>query len=1611
MSLFDVHELSNNIVVVLPMHDDARTAIRHIHTIDMRGHKITMVIPARIFDSSAYIPFLRLHTQSTVDEARNLFCYKTGDAVPGSQKYHVCTLITNQRASILPDPPKKCATSSLDHSHDAAFVDLMCTMPTKITGHFANALIDTASNHSMITRSFLMRHNIPYVSERSVTIGVSASQTPCLGHVSLPTRVGRQIISVKFTVVDALPSATVISHATNDALFALDVISAVGMHMNFKKPRIVITVPPPKTKRGRKGRTWYHVVHLDHGKVTTESSSLDDFILSKRELKSLTSKAARGKTPLYVAKIKPIIEPALTCCAGTKKSGYLAEQVAPAHVPQDISEVPQCIQNVIHEHTKPGGTLGPPPPNVSASGFEMDIDLLPGTRPRAARQFRLTPRENLELEKQLQHLISMGWVQPSISPWASSVLFAPKPGGKLRLCIDYRYLNENTIKNTYPLPRIDALLDKLQGHKFFSALDLASGYHQIKLSGDAGPKTAFRTPDGLYQWTVMPFGLSNAPSVFQQAMHVVLKGLIGKICLAYLDDIIVLARSEEEHARNLDIVLSRLAKHNFFCNTAKCQFALTEIKYLGHIVTSDTVRPDPYKVQVLQNWPSEDLRRSPNQIRSFLGLAGYFRRFVPKFPTLAAPLLQRIKTKEQLPWTTQCDKSFQDIKQALVNATTMRHPDLNRSFHIYTDASDYAYGAVLTQEHEGTLCPIAWIGRKMATSEENYYTLEKELGAIVFAYKQWRCYLENNHTVFIHSDHNPLQFLKTQKKLSGKHARWLEAMSRIDWKITYIPGDKNVVADAVSRATHLPQTEVVLHDGLTLAAEHPQRRTDRHEQHQPPYQPHALTSFLVRRSPPQGSQGDIPTPTLSQERSSGQEDVHRGSPAPSTSAALHGNINFNTFPPAERDLLLNVISLCNNHRNSIVSDQLVSRVMQIHDLARQEEFPPLPPQSSSDTPPALSLALQPLLAVANTASASPPPPPEPQSQVPTCPPGLPPRAGSSGTPPITISGRSEQPFEEINQHDLITSGMAIDQIENVSTHLESQHTNNLTLDIAVDEFWERLRTGYAHDPAFRTPPTSYRFDKHLQCYFMGHKLVIPDYDSLRKQLIMWHHVHPWHAHMGIHRTQSLIMESFHWPGISSDIKSFVSQCHSCQIMKSPGCSDAPLSPLPIPTACWRIISLDMITQLPRTTSGMDCIVVFVDQFSKMTRLIPSVSTLDGPGFAKLFFQQIYPHYGLPLGICSDRGVQWNNKFFRSICDHMGIKLNLTYSYHPRANGQVERLNRVIEEALRHFVSPAHDDWDTFLPHIEFSINSAYCESTGCTPFQLNRITPPLSPTALAFQLPQVHKSHPAILHRMYYHLAKQSLSEAKQSMWSSKPQHKPKQFQEGKHVLLSLTKLASHHPSLRKKFSARWVGPCKILELVGSRAARLQLPTTLQALGIHDVFHFSSLKPFTDAHFNEFPHEPTSTVPTDAEEVFEVESITDYRRTHTPPSDSLGGTPRKGPHYLVRWKGYSSQHDLWLPVSELNNCLDKVADYLFNRASPAQRAIMIDQFPRAERDQLAHLLQRAQGPNKGRSEPAIMSRPPRLSTRTRRQSSRLAKPVQAAAITSHAICSSCARCL
>ena len=400
------------------------------------------------------------------------------------------------------------------------------------------------------------------------------------------------------------------------------------------------------------------------------------------------------------------------------------------------------IQKVIDKHSGPGGTLcGKIPDHTAAKGFQCHLNIHPDAHPSFCKQYRLTPMEKEDLLTQVEAFIAKGWIEPSISPWSSSVLFIPKPNGKLRFCVDYRRLNAVTVGDQGPVPLTGELLDSLGGSVYFSALDLASGYYQLGMHPDSRPYTAFPTPYGLYQWKVMPMGLKTAPAIFQRAMNTILHTHIkaGR-CLVYLDDIIIKSKSLQDHAQHLDLILNSLSEHSLFCQLPKCTWAQKELKYLGHIVTGDGVKPDPSKVSALDHWEppvqhAKDLAASSSiavqkthretivvMCRRFLGFMNYFSRFLPRYASLASVLHDQTSDKAP-PWSSACTTAWNALRISLRRATMMHHPDFSLPFHVYSDASLRAVGGVLQQDKPSQgMVPIAFCARKMVPAEDNYIT-------------------------------------------------------------------------------------------------------------------------------------------------------------------------------------------------------------------------------------------------------------------------------------------------------------------------------------------------------------------------------------------------------------------------------------------------------------------------------------------------------------------------------------------------------------------------------------------------------------------------------------------------------------------------------------------------------------------------------------------------------------------------------------------------------------------------------------------------------------------------------------------------------------------------
>ena len=367
-----------------------------------------------------------------------------------------------------------------------------------------------------------------------------------------------------------------------------------------------------------------------------------------------------------------------------------------------------------------------------------------------------------------------------------------KKDGTWRLCVDYRQLNKVTIRNKYPLPRIDDLFDQLQGAKVFSKIDLRSGYNQLRIRESDVPKTAFRTRYGHYEFLVMSFGLTNAPAAFMDLMNRVFRPYLDRFVIVFIDDILVYSRSESEHERHLDLVLQTLRRHQLYANFNKCEFWLSRVGFLGHVVSADGIYVDPQKVEVVVNW--EQQPTTVTEVRSFLGLVGYYRRFIEGFSKIAGPLHGLTRKGVKFEWTDRCEGSFQMLKERLTSAPVLTLPGGNEGFEVYSDASYQGLGCVLMQHKR----VVAYASRQLKKHELNYPTHDLELAAVIFALKTWRHYLYGA-TCQIFTDHKSLKYLFTQKELNLRQRRWMELLKDYDCTIDYHPGKANVVADALSR--------------------------------------------------------------------------------------------------------------------------------------------------------------------------------------------------------------------------------------------------------------------------------------------------------------------------------------------------------------------------------------------------------------------------------------------------------------------------------------------------------------------------------------------------------------------------------------------------------------------------------------------------------------------------------------------------------------------------------------------------------------------------------------------------------------------------------------------
>jgi hypothetical protein len=416
------------------------------------------------------------------------------------------------------------------------------------------------------------------------------------------------------------------------------------------------------------------------------------------------------------------------------------------------------------------------------------------------QRFYRTSFQNQEFIKQeIQRLLGSGLIQPSKSQWTSPVVVVEKKNGKKRLCVDYRKLNSVTKKDSYPLPRIDDMLDTLTGSQWFTSLDLSSGFWQVEMEEKDREKTTFITRFGTFEFTVMPFGLCNAPATFQRLMDTVLRDILWQNVVVYVDDINIGSKTFDEHLLHLEQVFLRLRQSGLKLSPEKCFFFEKKLPVLGYVIGREGIQTDPEKVAAIKGFP---IPKDLTQLRGFIALASYYRKFIKGFSTIVEPLNRLLKKNVSYRWTTDQQKAFENLKDCLTSPPILAYPDLDKPYILYTDASTYALGAILSQKGDDKKeRVIAYASRTLNKHEQNYSITELECLAVIWSIKYFHHYLHGRKFVVV-TDHATLVYLKNMKNPVGKLGRWLMTLNGYNMEILNRPGKSHTNVDTLSRIQH-----------------------------------------------------------------------------------------------------------------------------------------------------------------------------------------------------------------------------------------------------------------------------------------------------------------------------------------------------------------------------------------------------------------------------------------------------------------------------------------------------------------------------------------------------------------------------------------------------------------------------------------------------------------------------------------------------------------------------------------------------------------------------------------------------------------------------------------
>ena len=1254
----------------------------------------------------------------------------------------------------------------------------------------ANALLDTGASTEFMSQKFVDKHKISCRElKNSVKISTAEGNISRSAHQTVPQSLylGPKKTSTRFTVMN---------------LRKYDMI--LGMpYINVNNINIMGGYPTRVTMS-------YHdeIVDLPIRSCQRQGDQVPHGATIVYNVETFWEEHVRKDEQVYLVVPKQVDERENQDLPGTDTTDrYRARGVVVESVKGDIdtkvegAEVDDStrknLKRLLEENASAFPDDLPLFENLPTHPVKHKIETEPGARIPYRRPYRTSFEDDAVVKETLKYPTSHGLIGPSCSPYASPVLIVPKPDGTKRFCIDFRALNAITKIDRYPLPRIDDLLDQLRGAKYYSRIDLRSGYWQMRIDEEDVEKTSFITKYGTYQWYVMPFGLNNAPSSFQRLVNYYFQPYLNDFVSIYLDDIIIYSKTAEEHLEHLSKILKILKEKQLFGKLSKCDFFKTKIDFLGHVVSEKGVETNPEKVRAIQEWPE------PTDLKTLLGLlgiCGYYRRFIHKYAEIAKPLTDLLRGKTsnvKIELGPAAREAVQKLKSALSQTPVLRQYDPTLPTEVWTDASTshHCIGAVLMQDDGDGMRPVTFLSKVLHGPEERYSTYEIELLAVKIALEQWRHYLLPLEFT-VRSDHHSLQYLNSMPILNARQARWLNFFAEFRFKqIRYRPGQMMAVPDSLSRR---PET-VPAFDKRTV--------------------------LEVSKNPTEDS---ISVP--------GTKVVLNLETTEDTVYVYHLN-----HPP----------DVCRR----------VAEMVNVSTRTGEKGTPSVPPSDEKER--------DGLRDVVKPAEA------------------------------VSPSSTADTSKEVLNPSTLLPSDMKLEYHDCPD----------------FNKTYKSLVKGDISDP--RHKPFKLSEDKKTLLWRVSPtedwRIAVPK--ALRPQVLKEYHDTHFRAHAGYHKLLAQIREYFYWPNMKTQIQQYTRTCEQCMRSKVPNVGTYGYPHImEVPDEPFQVISLDLMSGLPRTKNGHDAVVVFTDQLSKYGIILPLRKESSAYDIAQLYYLHVFRHFGLPQRIISDRDKRFMSKFWTTLYGVLGTTLTPSSPYHPETDGQTERMNRTLTEALRAYVNAKHDDWELYLPSFEFAYNDSINRSTGYAPFELVLSIKPRVPMTInkSNRLPAVDQ----LAERMSTDVAlarDQLLRSRATNAYYRVKGFTPHPFKEGSMVLLSTQNLKMSQPS--RKLTPLFVGPFKILRMKGNNAAVLDLPRRFGQLSRTQNVEY--LRPYykrtTDIGMVTEP--PSPDIVDDTEE-YEVEEILSHR---------YAGNRLQ---YLIRWKGYHADQDSWEPHSEIaRNCGGKIREY------------------------------------------------------------------------------------